>query len=229
MEEKDIVKMASTESNWEEVLEYIITEEGMDPWDIDIIKLANSLLEYIKKMQILDFKVPSRIIMISAILLRMKVKLLMDEHEEKEEKEEKEEELIDISNVPDLETPIKRVPRRKVTLDELVSALDKAFRTKERRETKEFRAKRKVEELLVEDEVDIEEKIEKLYQDINGILDELKKGEITFKKLVPKWESNEIVDRFLPLLHLAQDGKITCEQKEIIKDIYIKLKGDIDG
>ncbi|UCG95409.1 MAG: hypothetical protein JSV92_05245, partial [archaeon] len=73
MEEKDIVKMASVESNWEEVLEYIIMEEGMDPWDIDIVKLADALLEYIENMGILDFQVPSRIIIIAAILLRMNV------------------------------------------------------------------------------------------------------------------------------------------------------------
>ncbi|MCK4635095.1 MAG: segregation/condensation protein A [Candidatus Aenigmarchaeota archaeon] len=228
MEEKDIVKMASTESNWEEILEYIITEEGMDPWDINIVKLANALVDYISKMEILDFKVPSRIIIISAILLRMKVVLLLEEQEKKEEEEKKDEEgLIDLSKVPDLETPIKRISRRKVTLEELVSALSKAFKTKEIRETKQIRARRRVEE-LIEDEEDIEERIEKLYQQINGILDELKGGEMTFDKLVPKWERDIIVNKFLPLLHLIQTGKISCEQKEIFKDIYIKLKGDTD-
>ena len=229
MEEKDIIKMASTESNWEEILEYIITEEGMDPWDIDIVKLADALVNYTSQMEILDFTVPSRIIIISAILLRMKVVLLLEEQEKKEEEVEKkgEEGLIDLSKVPDLETPIKRIPRRKVTLDELVSALSKAFRTKDIRETKQIRARRRVEE-LIEDEEDIEEKIEKLYQQINGILDELKSGEMTFDKLVPKWERDVIVNKFLPLLHLTQTGKISCEQKEIFKDIYIKLKGDTD-
>ena len=225
MEEKDIVKMASIESNWEEVLEYIIAEEGMDPWDIDIVKLADALLEYINKMEILDFKVPSRIIIISAILLRMKVVLLVEEKKEEEEKEQKEEELIDLSKVPDLETPIKRTPRRRVTLEELVGALEKAFRTKEIREDKKIRAKRRVEELL-EDEEDIEEKIDKLYMQINSILDQLKQGEITFEKLVPDWERNQIVDKLLPLLHLSQQGKVSCEQKEIFKDIFIKLRED---
>lgn len=225
MEEKDIVKMASMESNWEEVLEYIIAEEGMDPWDIDIVKLADALLDYINKMEILDFKVPSRIIIISAIVLRMKVVLLVEEKKEEEEKEEKEEDLIDLSKVPDLETPIKRTPRRRVTLDELVGALEKAFRTKEIREDKKIRAKRRVEELL-EDEEDIEEKIDRLYMQINSILDQLKQGEMTFEKLVPDWERNQIVDKLLPLLHLSQQGKISCEQREIFKDIFIKLRED---
>ena len=219
--------MASVESNWEEVLEYVITEEGMDPWDIDIVKLADALVDYIKKMQTLDFKVPSRIIIIAAILLRMKVVLLLEEDEEKEEKEEKEEELIDLSQVPDLETPIKRIPRRKVTLEELIVALEKAFRTKEIRETKKIRARKRVEE-LIEGEEDIGERIERLYRQITSILEELKSGEITFDKLVPKWERNEIVDKFLPLLHLSQEGKVSCEQKEIFKDIYIRLKEDMN-
>ena len=226
MEEKEIVKMASTESNWEEVLEYIINEEGMDPWDIDIVKLADALVDHIKKMEIVDFKVPSRIIIIAAILLRMKV-VLLEEEEEKKEEERKEEELIDLSQVPDLETPIKRVPRRKVTLEELVSALEKAFRTKEIRDDKKIRAKRRVEE-LIQDEEDIEERINKLYEEIDGIVNQLREGELTFEQLVPKWERESIVDKFMPLLHLCQTGKVSCEQKEIFKEIYIKLKGDLD-
>ncbi|UCG95203.1 MAG: segregation/condensation protein A, partial [archaeon] len=194
-------------------------------WDIDIVKLADALLEYIENMGVLDFKVPSRIIIIAAILLRMKVVLLVEEKEEEEEKKGTEEQLIDLSQVPDLETPIKRTPRRRVTLEELVGALEKAFRTKDIRETKRVRARKRVEELL-EDEEDIEERIEKLYLQINSIIDELKRGEITFEKLVPKWEREEIVSRFLPLLHLCQQGKVSCEQKEIFKDILIKLKGD---
>ena len=227
MEEKDIVKMASTESNWEEVLEYIITEEGMDPWDIDLVKLADSLLEYIGHMQVLDFRVPSRIIIISAILLRMKVIFLLEDKRREEEEKRKEEELIDLSQVPDLDTPIKRVPKRKVTLEELVVALEKAFRTREIRETKQIRARRRVEE-LIEDEEDIEQRIDNLYLQISSILDELKGGEITFEKLVPKWERSVIVDKFLPLLHLSQQGKVTCEQKEIFKDIFIRIKEDAD-
>ncbi len=225
MEEKDIVKMASVESNWDEVLQYIITEEGMDPWDVDIVKLADALLEYVNQMQVLDFKVPSRIIIISAILLRMKVVLLLEEKRYEEDTKKKEEELIDLSQVPELGTPILRVPKRKVTLDELVAALEKAFHTKEIREDKQVRAKRRVEELL-QNEEDIEERINRLYLQIGSILDELKSGEITFEKLVPVWERDAIVDKLLPLLHLSQQGKVTCEQKEVFKDIFIRLKED---
>lgn len=224
MEEKEIVDMVSKESNWEEVLEYVITEEGMEPWDVDIIKLADAFTEHVSKAEELDFKIPARIIIIAAILLRMKTEILIWEEEKKEEEEKEEEDLIDISKVPRLEAPIKRVPRRKVTLDELVGALEKAFRTKEIRERKRFRAKKKVKDLIEEDYIDIDERIESLYSRITTILDRLKKGKITFRELVPKWERREIVENFLPLLHLSNTGKVTCEQKEIFKDIYIKIK-----
>ncbi|MCD6398357.1 MAG: segregation/condensation protein A [Candidatus Aenigmarchaeota archaeon] len=229
MKEKEILELVSKESSWEEVIEYIITEEGMKPWDIDIVELADVFAEYVAKMNDLDFKVPARIIIIAAIFLRMKVEILMFEEKEEEKKDEKIEEKIDLSKVPELETPIMRIPRRKVTLDELVVALKKAFRTKEIREEKKFRAKKRVEEILEEDNVDIEERINDLYESITGVLNKLKKGELKFRDIVPKWERKEIVDRFLPLLHLSQDGKISCEQKEIFKDIYIRLKGDVDG
>ncbi|MCD6477489.1 MAG: segregation/condensation protein A [Candidatus Aenigmarchaeota archaeon] len=228
MKEKEIIDLVSKESNWEEVIEYIINEEGMDPWDIDIVKLADVFAEYILKMSEFDFKIPARIIIISAILLRMKVEILTWEKIEEKEGGVKEEEKIDLSKVPELEVPVTRIPRRKVTLDELVVALRKAFRTKEIREEKKFRRKKMVENLIEDTNVDIEERINDLYERINNILTQMKRGEITFRDLVPKWERKEIVDKFLPLLHLSQEGKVTCEQKEIFKDIYIRLKGEIN-
>ena len=50
MEEKKILEMAEKGSNWQEVIEFIITEEGMDPWDIDLVKLADAFAEYVKKV-----------------------------------------------------------------------------------------------------------------------------------------------------------------------------------
>jgi len=223
--------MVLKESTWDEILEYVITEEGMDPWNIDIVKLADVFADYVKNTSKIDFRIPARVIIIAAVLLRMKTEILMMEEEKKTEEKKNDGAIIDISKVPDLDAPIKRIPRRKVTLDELVGALEKAFRTKKIRETKKIRARRKVEELLEGEYVDIEKRIEDLYSRISGILGRLKKGEMTFTELVPKWQRNDIVDNFLPLLYLSNEGKITCEQKELFKEIYIKIKdniGDLD-
>ena len=81
----------------------------------------------------------------------MKVEILMWEKREEEKSKEKEEEIIDLSKVPDLEAPVVRIPKRKVTLEELVRALEKAFRTKELREHRKIRARKRVEEVLGEE------------------------------------------------------------------------------
>lgn len=221
MKEKKIIELAETGSDWEDILLHIITEEGMDPWDIDLVKLANIFAEEIKNLVKLDFKIPARLIIIAAILLRLKAEIL-DFEEEEIEIEIEDVEGIDISDVPLLEAPFIRKPIRKVTLDELIHSLKKAFHTQEIREEKKVRAHKKVEEVIGTEE-DMETRINNLYLRINHVLKEIKNNEITFSSLVPKWERIEIVKSFLPLLHLSQDGKVSYRQEEYFKEIFIKL------
>lgn len=222
--ENDILNIIIEETSWEEVISYIITEEGMDPWDIDIVELADAFLRHLRKLKEFNFKVPSRIIIVTSILLRMKAEILMWEEEEKRKRIEEEEE-IDISKVPKLEPPIKRMPKRKVTLDELAEALGKAFKTKDIREKKMARAKKNFNEAvrIEEEKIDFEKKINDLYSRITDVLGKLRKGNLTFSELVPDWTREDIVVNFLPLLHLSTDGKVKCKQKELFKEIYIQL------
>ncbi|RLJ03123.1 MAG: hypothetical protein DRP11_01635, partial [Candidatus Aenigmatarchaeota archaeon] len=110
--EEKMVEMVSNEPNWEEVLNYVVSEEGMDPWQIDIVKLANAFASFIQRLGEMDFKIPAKLIIIAAILLRLKVEVLMYEEEEEETIElENIEEMkidIDLSKIPDIQAPIKR-------------------------------------------------------------------------------------------------------------------------
>lgn len=227
MKENDIIDLIEKEYDWEEVLEYIITEKGLDPWEIDLVKLANIFAEKIKNLKEVDFKIPARLIIILAILLRMKVEILMwhPQGESEEEMEIESQELeLDISSVPNFQTPVKRKPRRKVTLDELTYALKKAFRTQRLRETRKKRRRRNVEETVnLESSEDISEKIDDLYERIVKVVDNLKENKLKFSSLVPSWNRDEIVKSFLPLLHLSTDGKVSCEQEKVFEEIFIKI------
>ena len=148
-------------------------------------------------------------------MLRMKAELLLDEEEEKISKTPQSEPLnID---VPLLLPPITRKPTRKVTLNELVSALNKAFDFQERKEGKKLRMRRAIER-LIEPEDDIEVRIKEIYEEI------VSRKAITFSQLGPAWKKMEIVKTFLPLLHLATRDMVTCEQEEMFKEIFIRIK-----
>ncbi|MFP4116069.1 MAG: segregation/condensation protein A [Candidatus Aenigmatarchaeota archaeon] len=228
MKEEEILDFARTEPNWEETLDWIISKEGIDPWDVDLVELANAFSDLIGKWQKINFTIPARIIIVMAILLRIKVELLMWEEEEKEVEEVDIEELdIDVSDIPQLEAPKKRKPVRKATAEELIQAFRKAFKTKERREERKSQRERRVREAMPIDgqREDIEERIDKLYKRIDNILENMKRGETTFSDLLPEWSREEIVRNFSPLLQLNHDGKVKAEQEEYFDEIFVKMGG----
>lgn len=223
---QELINLMVSQPSWEDVIVKIIAEEQMDPWSIDIIKLADVFVEYVNKIEHLDLRVPARFILITAILLRMKSdiiaatkkRILIPEGEKPEN-----EILRVLASVPPLQPPLKRVPLRNVTLKELITALGKAFEVKERRKRRKIRVREAVERILPEHEEDITERIEKLLSDINTVLKDIE-DKVEFSRLVKHWSREEIIKVLIPLLHLSQDEKITYKQKELFKEIFVELK-----
>ncbi|OYT56735.1 MAG: hypothetical protein DRO96_00260 [Candidatus Aenigmatarchaeota archaeon] len=219
MKEQNLIKNIVISYDWEEVINNIVIEEGIDPWDVDIIKLTEAFIKYLNTMKYFDFRIPARFILVAAILLRMKCELLLEEEETKES-EEKDIEFLDINNIKLLDVPVKRKPKRKIILTELVSALEKAFELKKSKERKRLRMRKAV-ETLIEVEEDIEEIIDKVYENIRK---KMIGNELKFSELVTEWKRETIVKTFMPLLHLTNRDKISCRQPEMFKEIFIRLK-----
>jgi segregation and condensation protein A len=214
-----------SEPSWEDVIVKIVAEEQMDPWSVDIIKLSNVFISYLQKIEELDLRIPARFILIAAILLRMKSDALV-EREEKilipESEKEADETLRALAALPPLQPPLKRIPLRNVSLNELISALRKAYEIQERRVERKVRVKRAVEFAIPIPQEDITERINKLLMQINEALAEV--DNIEFSRLVKRWGRKEIVEALLPLLHLSQDGKINLIQEELFKEILVSKK-----
>jgi segregation and condensation protein A len=215
IDENKMIRTIVLGSDWQEVLANLVVEEGMDPLSVDIVKLTDSFMVYLNKMKEFDFRVPARFVLIAAILLRMKCELLLEEEMKKEKIEGSTTPELNVE-VPLLSPPIIRKTTRRVSLDELVTALNKAFTFKEKKETKKLRI-RKAAEQLIEPAEDVEAKIKEVF-------DEILHGKRKFSDIVPVWRRKEIVKTFLPLLYLMHRSKIICEQEEFFKEIYIKLR-----
>lgn len=229
--DQQMIALMVSEPSWEDVIVKIVAEEGMDPWSIDIIKLADAFTSYVKKLGATDLKVPARFILIAAILLRMKSDAIAAKEErvlipESPENPEQADLLRALASIPPLQPPIKRIPLKNVTLNELIVALRKAFEVKDRRIQRKFRVQQAVALTLGEEE-DITERINKLLEQIKTILMELETGKVEFSKLVKEWKRDEIVETLMPLLYLSQEGKITYEQPEPFKEIYVEVKENI--
>lgn len=228
LSDQDLISLMINEPSWEDVIVKIIAEEKMDPHQIDLMKLADVFSTYLQRTHEMDLRVPARFILIAAILLRMKSDILSGEPERRLIAEstggKRDEELIRIlSQIPPLQPPVKRIPLGSVTMEELLTALRKAFEVKERREKRKVKLRERVAAVLTHETQDITERIDKLLDQINGAIKDIE-GSVKFDELVKKWERQDIVRTLTPMLHLSQEGKITYEQPSLFGDITIKKK-----
>lgn len=216
----NIEQILQSERAWEYVLLDIVDSEELDPWDIDITKLTSNYMKRIRKMKSLDLRIPARLILAAAILLKMQSEqLIMTEEDDElfeelfydEENDSEFEESQDDLSLLDLR--VRRKPVRKVTLSDLVSNLQKALETKEKEpapyESEEFEPKL--------EEADISKKIDELHKKI--LKTNLNK--IPFSDLLKDKSRDEVIGTLLPLLHLANNQKIELEQKGFFQEFFI--------
>jgi segregation and condensation protein A len=227
-QEENILKTIIEKESWEEIIYHIVSVENLDPWDIDLIKLTQGFIKFIRTAQELDFRIPAKIVFVVAILLKLKADYLsiFEEKESKVEEALKEEKPFeDLGIDPSLAVfahPIKRIPKRQVTLDELIKALKKALEVHERKIKRRISLQARLRaEVSVEDAA---QKIEKVLREIEEALEKTKREKIEFREIVEEWRRDTIVEHFIPLLHLEQSEKIQTEQPEIFKEIWISKK-----
>jgi segregation and condensation protein A len=228
-QEENILKTIIEKESWEEIIYYIVSVENHDPWDIDLIKLTQGFIRFIRSAQELDFRIPAKIVFVVAILLKLKADYLsiFEERESKVEEALKEEKPFeDLGIDPSLAIfahPIKRIPKRQVTLDELVRALKKALEVHEKKVKRKVAWQTRLKAEIAMEE-DVTKKIEKIFREIEETMEKSKKEKIEFREIVEEWNRDSIVEHFVPLLHLERDEKIQTEQPEILKEIWISKK-----
>lgn len=233
VEEENLLKMVLEKESWEEIIYQIVSLEQIDPWDVDLIKLTEGFLRFIRSAEHLDFRIPAKIVFVAAILLRLKSDYLsiFEEQSAVEEVLEKEKPFVDLGidpNMVKLGLPMKRIPKRQVTLDELIVSLKKALTVRERKVERKHRIRARLRAELRAEE-DITKRIEKIMADIERRMQTAGKGKLKFRDLVEKWERSEVIDHFIPILHLEKNQKISTEQEELFKEILISKQTEILG
>ncbi len=232
MNEKDIMDLILSQYSWEQVIYKIIALEGLDPWDLDLNLLSQSFLEYLSKLKTLDFRIPAKYILIASVLLRMKSDYLKIIEEESEIETEEEFLIEEVNNeeingvlspnftIGSITVPKKRKPIRKITITELISALRRALKTEKRREIRKIKRR---ERIKIERDRTLE-RINILYERITNLLTRIKEKEVKFSNLVNRWEREEVINTFLPLLYLDHQKKVSCRQEKPFDEIFIRKR-----
>ena len=214
----DILELIISGSDFQTVLKEIIIEEGLDPWNIDIVKLSDSLLKYLSQLEEINFRIPARFILVASILLRLKSETLVSKEEEDFENKE----TIDIENLEILEPPVERIPLRNITFEELTKALEKVIEKEEKKRITRLNKEKKIEELRKVVEIEIEDYIEKVFKEL------IKITKTTFYELTKNKENLEIARYFIALLHLANQQKIKIHQENLFDDFHIELRNPLN-
>jgi len=223
------------ELTWQDILYDLIKTERMDPWNIDVSKLSKKYLEIVRKLQETNFFISGKVILASAILLKIKSNKLLTENivnfdnqlYRQDEEDDYTEQLDDLDfeqgSQPRLtiKTPIAR--KRRVSLNDLVDALEKALDVDTKRKIRRQRYEYSDEDLSMPvRKVDVGEKIKEVYSKITEYF-KIKQSNLTFTQLLPSKSKEDKVFTFIPLLHLENQKKVGMHQKNSFDEIYISL------
>jgi len=222
------------EITWQTLIYDLIRSEQLNPWDIDVSILSRRYVETLKKLKEANFFISGKVLLAAALLLKIKSEKFLNEDFVNFDNllyppSLDELELYENANNPYLNsehpeltirTPLAR--KRKVTINDLMSALQKALEVNKRRVMRRLRE----DEIIVkvpEKKVDISSLIKNIYDKIINFF-KFKKETLTFTKLIPSDKKEDKILTFIPLLHLDNQEKINLTQEKPFGEIIIEVK-----
>jgi len=221
--------------SWKAIIYDLINTEQLDPWDIDLSVLVEKYLEKVRKIEEANFFVSSKVLLAASLLLRIKSEILLNRDLKslddilfaREEGKKYIQERIEFDEeVPDL-VPRSPLPRnRKVTLQELMSALGKAITTENRRIKKVVVLRQHELETsiaLPKATINIKDRIREVYSKIRNAFSK-RNERMAFSELVVTNERNDKIGYFVPLLHLDNQHKVVLDQEAHLDEIWIWTK-----
>lgn len=223
------------EISWKAIIMDLISTEQMNPWDVNISLLTEKYIDRLNHMKEQDLKVGGKVLLAASILLRIKsTKLVSDDlddfdrliagsdmsqdqfYDELEQELARGEEM-GLKEEYELLPRLPQARRRKVSVFDLVKALEKALEVKERRVLHSMPPPMP----LPQRKFDVTAALTNLYQRIISLFGARKK--LTFNELLPGNTKQDKVYTFIPLLHLSNNQSVELEQSEAFGDIHIKV------
>ncbi|MCD4771144.1 segregation/condensation protein A [archaeon] len=225
--------ISSNELGWQSIIYDLIKTEQLDPWDIDLAVLADKYVQTIQQLEEADFLVSSKILLACSLLLRLKSEILINSYIQdlndalygrKDEKRYEMERIeIDENDLPILSprTPMARY--KKVTIKELMSALNHAITTENRRIKKEIKHRQAQKSILTvmpkNNFIPLKIRIKSIFSILRGHLNN--NDHMKFNHFAKSKE--EQLASFVPVLHLSNNGKVFLHQPTHFEDIHITL------
>jgi len=226
------------ELTWQNIIYDLVRVEGMNPWDIDVSEISYKFLELLKKLREMDFRISGKVVLASALLLKLKSDRLLEDdiaafdslmssvddpgdlldELSLDETGPKREKILAPGLMP--RTPQPR--KRKVSVYDLIGALEKALEVEWRRPVY---VEPKVKIRMPKNFVDMGELIQDVYHKVEAYYGEPEKSHrLTFSELIPSDSKEDKVYTFIPLLHLENQRKVDMIQDIHFGEIGIEMR-----
>ena len=219
--------------SWQTIIYDLINTEQLDPWDLDLVVLANSFLEKVKTMEETNFFVSSKVLLATSLLLRLKSEVLLNEYlpsldaiffGKKEDKRYIQERIELDEDIPGLipRTPLPRY--RRISLQELMSALGKAINTENRRIRRVVLSRQQEFETalsLPRTHINLKDRINTIFS-LLRVHFASGKEKVAFSDISGK-TNFEKISNFVPLLHLDNQKRVWLDQEEHFNEIWVWL------
>jgi segregation and condensation protein A len=222
------------ELSWQALIYDLIKTEQLNPWDIDIGVLADKYVEKIAELEEEDFFISSKVLLACALLLRLKSDVLANSYiqelndalfgkKEMQVTLDLENYVIEEGELPILipKTPMAR--HKKVTLEQLMGALNHAMNTENRRIKRHIKSKQAEKSALVvmpkTTMVPLKVRIKSIFSIVQNQFNS-DKEQVGFHELAK--DKEEKLATFLPVLHLSNQSKVHLHQPIHFEEIFIR-------
>ncbi len=204
---------------WKEFLLELVNSEKLNPWEVDLVEVAEKYLNAVKALQSMDLRIPANVILAASLLLRFKSDALKLEDEKLDFEEVSEEPFVPINEeIPDL---VRRgiIRKRKMTLDELIEAIDKVIGDDNFKPVVPQKHAKVLNIALPEQ--DLHDIIKKVHEKI--LVKKDKANVLLFSDMMEEISVDEFIFYFIPLLHLINEHKVFAWQDGYFGKIFIKV------
>ena len=227
------------EISWQSIILELVRTNQMNPWDVDVSLLSQKYLDIIQTLKELDFRISGKIVLAAALLLKIKSNRLVGEDlDYLDSLFAQSEGGDDLDYDADLTAQqiaeqfklspeeMKLLPRtpamrkRKVSIYDLIEALQKAMEVKHRRVLRDMPAQAFV---APKKKKEISMMIYEVFARIKSYFLANNNTKLTFTQLIPGETKEDKVYTFIPLLHLSNARKIDINQEVPFGEIEIHL------
>ena len=229
-----------------DLLCYLIDKNKMDIYEVNISKITDQYIAYLKEQEDLNLEIASEFLVMASTLILIKSKGLLPKETE-DEAELTEEELLhriieykkykEISKLfkerieiyskrfyklPDKITLSKQKIEKEFCKEDIIEPYKKLI---ERNENKKNENAKNIDKIAIHEVYSVSDKVKDIFREL------VKKPQFVFGKLFSLKEKPkaEVVTAFSGVLELSRRNKINAEQKEVFGDIIISKKRKSDG